>query len=229
MPVGLDLLAERSLAYENYERSDIVSTLDPPLGRVLDVGCARGGAADVLRSLGATHLTGIELDEEGARVAQNRYDSVLHGSIESDLPWGIDSFDTILCYDVLEHLYDPWTVVRRLVPLLAPDGRFHVSAPNSRNVALWRPLVIHGTFPYAPSGLGDVTHIRFFTRTDMIAMLDAAGLDVISVSATGGASLKRRLAAVLSAGLAKEFFAYQWVVLASRYGSHDATGETLDV
>src|SRR3954454_14788321 len=85
-----------------------------PLGRVLDVGCARGANADALRARGATHLAGIELDAEFAAEARRRYDQVVTGSVPEDLAWDEASFDTVLAYDVLEHLVDPWTATKRL-------------------------------------------------------------------------------------------------------------------
>ena len=82
-----------------------VGRVIPHGSRVLDVGCARGANAELLRARGATHLAGIERDEEFAAEARERYDEVVQGSVPEDLPWPPESFDTVLCYDVVEHLY----------------------------------------------------------------------------------------------------------------------------
>ena len=50
-------------------------------------------------------------------------------------------FDTILCYDVLEHLVDPAAVLVRAHELLAPGGKLHVSIPNARYFTLTADLV----------------------------------------------------------------------------------------
>ena len=81
----------------------------------------------------------------------------------------------MLAYDVLEHLYDPWSATRALVP----GGRFHLSVPNARSKHLWLPLVREGRFRYEPEGILDVTHLRFFARKDAIEMVEAAGLEVV--------------------------------------------------
>lgn len=212
--VGLDLLARRKPTYGTQSRALQVSLLPKPLGRVLDVGCSEGRHADLLRERGATHIAGIELDARFAAAAAERYDEVVQGSVPEDLEWPHASFDTILCYDILEHLYDPWSTVRRLRELLAPDGQLHVSIPNTRHKNVWLPLVRHGTFNYSAAGLLDVTHVRFFTRRDAERMVRAAGLRHLATRCAPPESRKRRLASALTGGRAMELLALQWFILA---------------
>lgn len=211
---GLELARRRGADYGGLRHDAKIALLREPLGRVLDVGCARGANADVLRRHGATHLAGIELDPEFAAAARERYDEVVHGSVPEDLAWPEQSFDTILAYDVLEHLVDPWTAAKRLAQLLKPGGQLHVSLPNARSKALWLPLLLRGSFAYAPEGIMDVTHLRFFTRRDAVAMVEAAGLEVTSVEHAPPETKKRRVAYRL--GLA-EFLTIQWFVAAERH------------
>ncbi|NBS01797.1 MAG: methyltransferase domain-containing protein [Rhizobiales bacterium] len=88
------------------------------------------------------------------------------------------SLDAILCLDVLEHLVDPWTVVKRLSPLLAEDGRLIISIPNIRNWKFIRKLLMNGDFHYRDAGLLDRTHLRFFVRDTAIELAEAGGLKV---------------------------------------------------
>jgi 2-polyprenyl-3-methyl-5-hydroxy-6-metoxy-1,4-benzoquinol methylase len=215
-PVGLELIKERRPVYGRRIRIRQLELLRRPLGRVLDVGCAEGAGADVMRGFGATQLAGIEIDEACAAVASERYDEVVHGSVPEDLSWDDRTFDTILCYDVLEHLYDPWSALRRLARLLEPGGQIHVSIPNARHKNVWLPLVLNGTFRYARAGLLDVTHLRFFTRRDAVRMLEAAGLRLVAVDCILPGSRKRRLAAALTCGRVMEFVATQWFLLGER-------------
>jgi 2-polyprenyl-3-methyl-5-hydroxy-6-metoxy-1,4-benzoquinol methylase len=104
---GLELAQARGAAYGRLVHDQKIALLREPLGRVLDVGCASGANADRLRNRGASHLAGIDSDEPFADEARTRYDEVVRGSVPEDLSWPSQSFDTILAYDVLEHLYDP--------------------------------------------------------------------------------------------------------------------------
>jgi 2-polyprenyl-3-methyl-5-hydroxy-6-metoxy-1,4-benzoquinol methylase len=223
-PIGLELLEHRRVAYGSYVRADAIALLSTPLGRVLDVGCARGASAPLLRERGATDLVGIEIDELLAAEARRRYDEVVTASVEAELPWPPASFDTILCYDVLEHLYDPWSVLRRLRAVLRPDGRLQASIPNARNFRVWLPLVLKGHFRYEPAGLLDVTHIRFFTRRDAIEMLERTGFDVISVQHWRPDRGKTQLAEVLTRGRSAEFTAMQWYLLGGPAERRAVTG-----
>jgi 2-polyprenyl-3-methyl-5-hydroxy-6-metoxy-1,4-benzoquinol methylase len=208
---GLELAARRGADYGRLRHDEKIALLREPLGRVLDVGCATGANADVLRRRGATHLAGIDADQAFADEAGTRYDEVVRGTVPEDLAWPAESFDTILAYDVLEHLYDPWSTTKQLVRLLRPGGQIHISLPNARSKALWLPLVTRGTFAYQPEGIMDVTHLRFFTRRDAVALARQAGLEVISVDHPPPETDKRRLA--YRAGLT-EFLTIQWFVLA---------------
>lgn len=214
-PVGLGLLDARLTDYGDHVRHDLIGMLPVPLGTILDVGCARGRAAALLRERGAELLTGIELDRDYAALARGSYDEVLCGSVEGELPWAAGSFDTILCYDVLEHLVDPWRTLARLARLLTAEGRIHISIPNARHPATWLPLILRGTFAYRAQGLRDVTHLRFFGRRDLRAMIEAADLTVREIDVVPSGSRTMNLVLRLTRGRAKEFAAYQWYAIAT--------------
>jgi 2-polyprenyl-3-methyl-5-hydroxy-6-metoxy-1,4-benzoquinol methylase len=216
MPIGLDLVRDRGEDYGRLLHEEKIGLIRAPLGRVLDVGCAEGANADVLRAHGATHLAGIELDEAFAARARERYDEVIQGRVPDDLSWPEASFDTVLCYDILEHLYDPWSVTEQLARLLKPGGQMHVSLPNARSKELWLPLLREGRFRYRPEGIMDVTHLRFFGRKDAIELVEAAGLNVLSVDHAKPESKKRAIASALTRGRIMEFLTIQWYVLATR-------------
>jgi 2-polyprenyl-3-methyl-5-hydroxy-6-metoxy-1,4-benzoquinol methylase len=213
------LVSSRGSDYGRLVHERKLRLLDAPLGRVLDVGCAEGAGIDVLRARGATYVAGIELDEGFAAAASARYDEVVCGAVPDAIAWPDESFDTVLCYDVLEHLYDPWSAARRLAGLLTPGGRLHLSVPNARNKEVWLPLVLKGRFRYQPEGLMDVTHIRFFGRRDAVEMLEAAGLEIVAQDHPEPESIKRKIASRLTRGWAMEFLTIQWFVLARRPGS----------
>jgi len=213
-PSGLELIGDRDPLYGGRPRADALAFLVGPLGRVLDLGCGEGVNAAILWSLGATHLAGVELDPGFAEAARDRYDEVVTASVPEGLTWPAESFDTVLCYDLLEHLYDPWHTLRRVRPLLRPGGRLHISIPNARNRDVWLPLIARGSFDYQPAGVMDVTHIRFFTRRDAVAMVDATGFEVLSVDHAPPGSRKRRLGCALTANRAMDFLAHQWYLLA---------------
>jgi 2-polyprenyl-3-methyl-5-hydroxy-6-metoxy-1,4-benzoquinol methylase len=201
--------------YEN-ERADVVAKLPTPLGRVLDVGCGAGGVGRALRRAGARELVGIEIHAESAAQAEAVFDAVHVGDVVDVLErGGVEGpFDTFVLYDVLEHLAEPERVLAALGGLAAPGARVHVSVPNARHFSLVRDLVFRGTFGYTEWGHRDATHLRWFTRRDMEALLVETGWQVVESSPAilGRGQLVDRA----TAGLLREFLALQWHVLARR-------------
>ena len=204
---------EKDPEYYGLARRDVLRCLEPPLGRVLDVGCGAGGNAKALRERGATGIVGIEIHEPSAEKAREVFDTVLAGAVEDQLDNLTGTFDTILNYDVLEHLADPHSVVKRLRDIAAPNARLHVSLPNARHWSLMRDLVVRGSFGYTKSGHRDSTHLQWFTVADASRMLEDAGWHVERVDHQELHQVSK-LAERITRGLTAEFLVYQWALLA---------------
>lgn len=203
-----------SEAYYSNTRDDIIDALPSPIGAVLDVGCGSGGAAAGLRRAGAARLTGVEIVPEQAEAARARYDCVVTAPVEQALRELEGPFDTILCLDVLEHLADPERIMRDLHQVAAPGARLQVSLPNARHVSLMTDLVVRGTFGYTDWGHRDRTHLRWFTRRDIVEAMERNGWAVQRVAhpeLNKSRSLDR-----VTRGRSTEFLVAQWYVLGVR-------------
>jgi 2-polyprenyl-3-methyl-5-hydroxy-6-metoxy-1,4-benzoquinol methylase len=217
------MAAAKPSGYYSQGRPELVDLLPAPSGRVLDVGCGEGAVGRLLLERGAAAVVGVEVHEPAARAAAGVYEQVLALPVEEALGRLEPAFDTILLYDVLEHLADPVPVLRGLLALAAPGATLHVSVPNARHWTLVRDLVLRGTFGYADAGHRDATHLRWLTRRDLVALLEATGWSVERVAHTP----LRRLSAVaerLTRGLTAEFLVYQWSALARAPRSATAGG-----
>jgi trans-aconitate methyltransferase len=167
--------------YEN-PRTELLALFPAAPRRLLDVGCGAGATSAAAKARWpGVETIGIELVPEVAARARAVVDRVIEGSAESlDLAAaGLGEPDGVLLADVLEHMVDPWTFLARLRPLLAPGATVAASIPNIANLWLMEELAA-GRFRYEPSGLLDVTHLRFFTRSSIVEMFERAGYRIRS-------------------------------------------------
>jgi protein-L-isoaspartate O-methyltransferase len=170
----------------------------PARARVLEVGAHTGYFSAALHARDAT-VTALELDPTAAAEAARHADRVVVGDVEDAAVRARlgGPFDVVLFMHVLEHLVDPWAVLRATRPLLDPAGRVIVLLPN---VACWRirkALFLHGAFEYEDTGILDRTHLRFFTMATGRALLEASGYAVRDWAATDVCvPLERRLSRV---------------------------------
>ena len=103
---------------------------------VLEVGAHTGYFSDRLRSRGCL-VTAVEMDPAAAQRATARANHVIVGDIEDAQVREqlAGPFDVILYMHVLEHLVDPWRVLRESHSLLKAGGSLIILIPN---VAAWR-------------------------------------------------------------------------------------------
>jgi SAM-dependent methyltransferase len=110
------------------------------------------------------------------------------GDIETlDLPYPPETFDSLVCSEVLEHLASPEAVLGKLVPLLKPGGRVYASVPN---LSHWRIMLdlLRGRFEYAERGPMDRTHLRWFTPRTFKALFEGCGVTVDHLAPIGSRS-----------------------------------------
>ena len=171
---------EKSESYYQDARGDLVQLVEAGRHRILDVGCGAGSLGAALKAAGkAREVIGIEKHEAAAHVAESRIDRVLCADVETaELPLEEGTFDYIVAADVLEHLVDPWTVVKRLARLLRSGGHMIASIPNVRFCKVVLPLIVQGEWRYRSQGVLDDTHLRFFTKKSMRRLFDEPSLVV---------------------------------------------------
>lgn len=165
----------------NYN-SDILKMMPNNLNRVIEVGCSSGSLAKAYASVNPEcRYTGIEIDATYAEVAQQFCSEVVSGNIEhfeEEKFLKLFPSDCWIFGDVIEHLYDPWALLKRIRPQLAPDAQIIACIPNAQHWSIQARLNC-GLFRYENLGLLDRTHIRWFTRTTIIEMFASSGYQII--------------------------------------------------
>ena len=201
-------------------RMDLFSMVEGDRNRVLELGCGLGKTGALLKNRGkAVEVVGIELDPEIARSAEANIDRVICGDIERlELAFEEDSFDYVVAGDILEHLIDPWAVLRRLRRFVKTGGAVIVSIPNIRNWRIIADLTLRGDWRYCDEGLLDRTHLRFFTRSTIIDLMERTGYEIefICPAFRFAPTSKSAIANRLSGGMFESFITRQYLVRARR-------------
>jgi SAM-dependent methyltransferase len=212
MPTGAAVQAgSRPTAYNDQDRPEVAALVPAQCQRILEIGCGTGQLGRLLKARGH-HVTGIELVPEAAAEARGWLDEVVTADVEAGLPFAAETFDCIVCADVLEHLVDPWRVLREAVELLCPDGCVVASVPNVQNFnVLWR--LARGRWDYRERGILDRGHLRFFTLATIRGLFAEAGLRVTHVGHRYRRSAGRELLCFLTVGWARAFFTRQYLVV----------------
>ena len=156
----------------------------PAVGRVVEAGCSSGALAAAYKQLNAgSYYTGIEIDPSYAAIAQAHCDAVLVVDLDTlaDLPppQSLEA-ECWVFGDCLEHLVDPWRLLR-WVHGLQPAGSNPsavVYAGNNHRLICRRWL--SDPLPAEPR---DLTRSRVISREPDRAVMDAIGA---LAAATGG-------------------------------------------
>jgi SAM-dependent methyltransferase len=128
-------------------------------GALLDMGCSSGAFLESLKGAG-WKLHGIEMSTECAKTAEARSGAQVFVGHILEAPFRAESFDVITCFDVLEHLYEPRSVMTKVSEWLKPGGIFYVLVPNADAAearafgSYWHGLELpRHLFHYSPASL----------------------------------------------------------------------------
>ena len=91
-------------------------------GRILDVGCGQKPYQHLFQS---TEYVGLEIDSKENR-ANKLADYFYDGTI---FPFSDQSFDTIVCNQVLEHVFTPEAFLAEAFRVLKPNGKLILTVP----------------------------------------------------------------------------------------------------
>lgn len=161
-PFNQNINIERLLIQTRYKiAADIIS------GSVLEVGCAFGSGAKLLKELGSRHkeYIGLDINQKAVDIATAEYrsfGSFVVGNAEHLDMFAAEQFDYVICFENIEHVFNPRNSLKEINRVLKPHGRLIVSTPNRKN---W--------------GIPDNNefHLRHYTLQHLVGELEECGFD----------------------------------------------------
>ena len=105
---------------------------------VLDIGCGLGANIDFLASIGAAHITGLDIRESQINSTKRMFFSTSYKMKEklsftvadaASLPFESNSFDSMIAADTFEHIDDLQNAMNELARVLKPGGNLYAYFP----------------------------------------------------------------------------------------------------
>jgi ubiquinone/menaquinone biosynthesis C-methylase UbiE len=117
------------------------------------------------------------LSVASARLTEAGVDFEAHLVDSFPLPFGDNTFDLVLCYETIEHIWERATLVHELARVLKPDQWMILTCPN----VLWEPA-------HWLSAILDVHHSegphRFLRRSSLLSLFGSSGLQIVREAST---------------------------------------------
>ncbi len=142
--------------------------------RVLDYGCGSGYGSAMIAGK-ASSVTGVDVSAEAIAYAQARYTrpNLGYRAIEpgQPLPFEAGAFQTVLSFQVIEHVSDPDAYLREIVRVLEPGGTLVMATPDRRTrlLPLQRPWNRWHLIEYSAQTLSSLL-LRHFPAVEMHTM-----------------------------------------------------------
>ena len=144
----------------------LLSLSQLPKGRLLDVGCGSGEMVGLAKMIGWDAM-GLEIDPEAVKFARAQGLNVIQGGVDQldDMQGG---FDCIICSHVLEHVYEPITLLESITALLSENGTLLLSLPNASSS-------VRKSYGRFWRGLEAPRHISIPTLSLVVSLLNKLG------------------------------------------------------
>lgn len=145
-------------------------------GRVLDVGCATGL---FLECAGRNwQRYGLDISEYASKIAQDSIGPTIETGQLLEAPWQNESFDLITMWDMLDHLPNPIENLFKCYQLLKKQGILILNVGDIS--ALFAKMCGKRWYIMIPP-----THLYFFNKRTITAMLNKAGFDILKIERPG--------------------------------------------
>ncbi len=154
--------------------------------KVLDVGCGGGLLSEAMAAADA-RVTGIDMSQAPLGTAISHMENsgldivYRQSTAEAFADHHSDSFDTVVCMELLEHVPHPESVVRACGQLVKPGGNIFFATLN-RNLKSFIFAIIGAEYLLGMVERGTHSHQRFIKPKELISWGQNTGLSVCDVT-----------------------------------------------
>ncbi len=159
----------------NQERRQLLNMFvdDLPPGRVLDIGCGAGDFLYRMHQMGWS-VTGVDFDGNAIANAKAQYGFDLLHSDLAGARFPDNFFDAVTMNHVIEHVFEPVSLLSEVKRVLKPGGRLVAITPNIQSLG-------HSLFHDCWRGLEPPRHLQIFSLDALIQCARQASFETIQV------------------------------------------------
>lgn len=169
-------------------RHDVALSLLHGGERLLDVGCWNGYLLERIRAAGLYQdHSGVDIVPDGIDATRAKgFQAQVADLNQQGLPFPDAHFDGVTMLAVLEHVFDPYAVIREIYRVLRPGGELVIEVPNVASLTN-RLRISLGRLPVTSRDSGwDGGHLHYFTKHDLDHFLKSEGFEILARRTSGG-------------------------------------------
>ena len=163
---------------------------------ILELGCGEGSLAlEIKRNLGEVEIFGLDLSEEGVKLANKKGIITKVTDLNNGIPFKSNKFDLVFSNQVVEHIYDTDLLFRESFRVLKKGGYLITITPNLSfwinrlifslgiypiflEVSLKNKLLGEGFLKKIIYDKDTVGHVRVFNLPALVDILELYGFKV---------------------------------------------------
>jgi methionine biosynthesis protein MetW len=180
--------------YDIHREDSVVALLEKG-ENLLDIGCGSGSLLYKAKDK-YTNLYGIDIVEENILKAKelfqknNRRVELTVMDVNNGIEFSDNFLDTVTIIAVLEHLFDPFFILKEIHRVLKPGGILILQVPNIAYLK-YRLQLLFGKLPVTSSPYNwpeigwDGGHLHYFTLKSLKDLFNRGGFKIEKISGSG--------------------------------------------
>lgn len=155
----------------------ILGLIEKKPQKILDVGCASGWFLnEVSKKYPKAECSGVDVYKKCIDYGNKRYKKLkLKHADAHKLPFKKNTFDLVICTEVLEHVVNPEKVIKEIKRVLKKDGVAIIEMDTGnflfKAVWYWWTNIKHGVW--------EDSHIQVFNAKKLEKMIEENGLKIV--------------------------------------------------
>jgi 2-polyprenyl-3-methyl-5-hydroxy-6-metoxy-1,4-benzoquinol methylase len=168
------MLLKRSIGidHKRQQLSNLCLDYDTP-GKLFEVGCGSGDFLERMRSRG-WNVEGVDFDPEAVRNVREKHGLTISAGTMEHLNLPDETYDVVALSHVIEHIYDPVSLLKECFRVLKPSGKLTMTTPNTASFGhnLYREF----WFPLDPP-----RHITLYSQKNLGVIVKRAGFKTVKI------------------------------------------------